>query len=115
MSPARPPEGAQHRSAQHEGDPACMLAIDQLSKNFGGVAAVSDISMQVPAGSITGLIGPNGAGKTTLINLITGIYAVSGGSIRFGARDLTRAPAHMVARAGITRTFQNIRLRPRPA
>ena len=110
MSPARPPEGAQHRSAQHEGDPACMLAIDQLSKNFGGVAAVSDISMQVPAGSITGLIGPNGAGKTTLINLITGIYAVSGGSIRFGARDLTRAPAHMVARAGITRTFQNIRL-----
>jgi branched-chain amino acid transport system ATP-binding protein len=86
------------------------LAIDRLSKNFGGVTAVSDVSMQVPAGKITGLIGPNGAGKTTLINLITGILAVSGGSIRFGGRDITQAPAHMVARAGITRTFQNIRL-----
>ncbi len=86
------------------------LAIDHVSKNFGGVSAVSDISMQVPAGRITGLIGPNGAGKTTLINLITGILTVSGGSIRFGTQDLTRAPAHMVARAGITRTFQNIRL-----
>jgi branched-chain amino acid transport system ATP-binding protein len=71
---------------------------------------VSDISLQVPPGVITGLIGPNGAGKTTLINLITGISTVSGGSIHFGAQDITQAPAHMVARAGITRTFQNIRL-----
>jgi ABC-type sugar transport system ATPase subunit len=86
------------------------LRIDRVSKNFGGVAAVSDISMQVPPGVITGLIGPNGAGKTTLINLITGISTVSGGSIHFGAQDITQAPAHMVARAGITRTFQNIRL-----
>ena len=86
------------------------LVIDAVSKNFGGVAAVSDIRMDVPPGRITGLIGPNGAGKTTLVNLITGILAVSGGSIRFGEQDLTRAPAHQVARAGITRTFQNIRL-----
>jgi branched-chain amino acid transport system ATP-binding protein len=86
------------------------LRIDRVSKNFGGVAAVSDISLQVPHGVITGLIGPNGAGKTTLINLITGISTVSGGSIHFGAQDITQAPAHMVARAGITRTFQNIRL-----
>ena len=86
------------------------LVIDHVSKNFGGVCAVSDIRMQVPAGRITGLIGPNGAGKTTLINLITGILTVSGGSIRFGEQDITQAPAHMVARAGITRTFQNIRL-----
>jgi branched-chain amino acid transport system ATP-binding protein len=86
------------------------LRIDRVSKNFGGVAAVSDISLQVPPGVITGLIGPNGAGKTTLINLITGISTVSGGSIHFGAQDITQAPAHMVARAGITRTFQNIRL-----
>ena len=86
------------------------LVLQGLAKNFGGVAAVSDVSMEVPAGKITGLIGPNGAGKTTLINLITGILGVSGGSIRFGSLDLTRAPAHMVARAGITRTFQNIRL-----
>ena len=86
------------------------LVIDGASKHFGGVAAVSDIHMEVPPGRITGLIGPNGAGKTTLINLITGILSVSSGSIRFGTRDLTKAPAHRVARAGITRTFQNIRL-----
>lgn len=86
------------------------LTIDRVSKSFGGVQAASDISMLVPAGKITGLIGPNGAGKTTLINLITGILKVSGGHIRFGGQDITQAPAHMVARAGITRTFQNIRL-----
>ena len=86
------------------------LSIEHVSKNFGGVQAASDISMLVPAGKITGLIGPNGAGKTTLINLITGILRVSGGHIRFGEQDITQAPAHMVARAGITRTFQNIRL-----
>ena len=86
------------------------LAIAGLSKHFGGVTAVSDIDMLVAPGKITGLIGPNGAGKTTLINLITGILGVSSGSIRFGDRDLTTAPAHRVARAGITRTFQNIRL-----
>ena len=86
------------------------LMIDGASKHFGGVAAVSDIHMEVAPGKITGLIGPNGAGKTTLINLITGILSVSGGSIRFGTRDLTREPAHIVARCGITRTFQNIRL-----
>ena len=86
------------------------LTIDRVSKSFGGVQAASDISMRVPAGKITGLIGPNGAGKTTLINLITGILKVSGGHIHFGAQEITQAPAHMVARAGITRTFQNIRL-----
>ena len=86
------------------------LTIEHVSKSFGGVQAAADISMLVPAGQVTGLIGPNGAGKTTLINLITGILKVSGGHIRFGGQDITQAPAHMVARAGITRTFQNIRL-----
>ena len=86
------------------------LTIEHVSKSFGGVQAADDISMLVPAGQVTGLIGPNGAGKTTLINLITGILKVSGGHIRFGGQDITQAPAHMVARAGITRTFQNIRL-----
>lgn len=86
------------------------LRIDHVTKNFGGVTAVSDVSMQVPPGKISGLIGPNGAGKTTLINLITGISTVSAGSIHFGDQDITQAPAHMVARVGITRTFQNIRL-----
>ncbi len=86
------------------------LAIKNVSKHFGGVAAVADVMMDIPPGKITGLIGPNGAGKTTLINLITGVLTVSSGSIYFGANDITEAPAHMVARAGISRTFQNIRL-----
>jgi branched-chain amino acid transport system ATP-binding protein len=86
------------------------LVIDKVSKHFGGVAAVADVNMEVPPGRVTGLIGPNGAGKTTLINLITGVLTVSEGSIRFGSQDITEVSAHKVARAGITRTFQNIRL-----
>jgi branched-chain amino acid transport system ATP-binding protein len=81
-----------------------------VAKNFGGVSAVTNLTAEFPPGRITGLIGPNGAGKTTVINLITGMLSVSGGRIRFGDRDLTEAPAHEVGRAGIARTFQNIRL-----
>ncbi|MBL8671845.1 MAG: ABC transporter ATP-binding protein [Alphaproteobacteria bacterium] len=81
-----------------------------VSKRFGGVVAAADVSMQVPPGRITGLIGPNGAGKTTVVNLITGMLPVTSGTIRFGERDITRAPAQEVARAGLARTFQNIRL-----
>jgi len=86
------------------------LVIKNLSKHFGGVAAVSEVSMEAPPGRVTGLIGPNGAGKTTLINLITGVLTVSDGSIHFGDQDITKVSAHMVARSGIARTFQNIRL-----
>ncbi len=86
------------------------LTLDTVAKNFGGVSAVSNLTAEFPPGRITGMIGPNGAGKTTVINLITGMLSVSGGRIRFGDRDLTEAPAHEVGRAGIARTFQNIRL-----
>ncbi|MBU3737410.1 MAG: ABC transporter ATP-binding protein [Rhodoferax sp.] len=86
------------------------LVIERVSKRFEGVAALADVSLQVGAGQIVGLIGPNGAGKTTLINLITGIHTVTSGRIRFNGRDVTHAPAHEVARAGLARTFQNIRL-----
>jgi branched-chain amino acid transport system ATP-binding protein len=86
------------------------LAIKSVSKHFGGVAAVADVNMEVPPGRVTGLIGPNGAGKTTLINLITGVLTVSEGTITFGQQDITEVPAFKVARAGISRTFQNIRL-----
>jgi branched-chain amino acid transport system ATP-binding protein len=86
------------------------LAIKSVSKHFGGVAAVADVNMEVPPGRVTGLIGPNGAGKTTLINLITGVLTVSEGTITFGTQDITEVPAYKVARAGISRTFQNIRL-----
>jgi branched-chain amino acid transport system ATP-binding protein len=68
--------------------------------------------MEIAHGKITGLIGPNGAGKTTVVNLITGVYKLSAGSIRFGDIDLTQASRHEVARAGMARTFQTIRLLP---
>ena len=87
-----------------------ILAIDGLSKNFGGVHAVQSVSLEIPAGRIFSVIGPNGAGKTTLINVLTGILASSGGKVRFDGKDITDAPAHLVAAAGMVRTFQNGRL-----
>jgi branched-chain amino acid transport system ATP-binding protein len=86
------------------------LALEAVSKRFGGVVAADALTMAVPPGRITGLIGPNGAGKTTVVNLITGMLAVSGGRIVLDGRDVTQAGAHEIGRAGIARTFQNIRL-----
>jgi branched-chain amino acid transport system ATP-binding protein len=83
-----------------------ILAIDSLSKNFGGVHAVQSVSLAISGGRIFSVIGPNGAGKTTLINLLTGILASSGGRVRFEDRDITDAPAHLVASAGMVRTFR---------
>ncbi len=88
------------------------LELVAVSKRFGGLIAVDGVSMVVPPGQITGLIGPNGAGKTTLVNLITGMLPVTSGRILFDGRDLTDAPAQEIARAGLARTFQNIRLMP---
>ncbi len=110
MSAARPPEGARHRSSQSEGTPANTLVLDQVSKHFGGVIAAEKVSMQIPPGRITGLIGPNGAGKSTIVNLITGMMELTAGSIRLGERDLTTTSPHEISRAGLARTFQNIRL-----
>jgi branched-chain amino acid transport system ATP-binding protein len=87
-----------------------ILAIDGLSKNFGGVQAVQSVSLAIPPGCVFAVIGPNGAGKTTLINVLTGILSSSGGKVRFEDRDITDAPAHVVASAGMVRTFQNGRL-----
>lgn len=87
-----------------------ILAIDGLSKSFGGVRAVQAVSLAIPEGKVFSVIGPNGAGKTTLINVVTGILASSGGKVRFAGRDLTDALAHVVAAAGMVRTFQNGRL-----
>jgi branched-chain amino acid transport system ATP-binding protein len=89
-----------------------MLRLTDLSKRFGGVVASEGVNMQVPPGRITGLIGPNGAGKTTIVNMITGMMPVSGGTIHVGEVDITHAPAHEICRAGLARTFQNIRLLP---
>jgi branched-chain amino acid transport system ATP-binding protein len=81
-----------------------------VKKSFGGLRAVSDVSLTVPARSIFGLIGPNGAGKTTLFNLVTGVYPCDAGSIRFGDTELSRLAPAAIAASGVARTFQNIRL-----
>lgn len=86
------------------------LVLDLISKQFGGLSAVSTLSMSIPGEQITGLIGPNGAGKTTVVNLITGMLKVSSGAIRLSGDDITNYSATKIAQAGISRTFQNIRL-----
>lgn len=86
------------------------LVLENVNKNFGGVIASKNVTIQAPTGRITGLIGPNGAGKTTLINLITGMLSLSSGKVLFDGIDISTEPADKVARAGIGRTFQNIRL-----
>lgn len=91
---------------------SALLSIRNLQKRFGGLQAVSDFELDVPAGSVSSLIGPNGAGKTTVFNLITGIYRPDGGSIRFQDRELAGLLPHQVAEIGIARTFQTVRLFP---
>lgn len=83
-----------------------LLVVQGLSKRFGGLLAVDNASLTVPAGAITGLIGPNGAGKTTLFALVSGFLEPSGGSVRFDGQDVTREAPHLRARRGIARTFQ---------
>jgi len=87
-----------------------ILEIKNVSKNFSGLEALSGISFEVGKNEILGLIGPNGAGKSTLFNIITGVYPPSRGSVVYKGRDITGIPGHQAVRAGIARTFQNIRL-----
>src|SRR5262249_61598731 len=85
-----------------------LLRLEGVGKRFGGVRALSDISMSVERNRIVGVIGPNGAGKTTLFNLITGAYRADSGAIVFDAREITDWPPHRLIRARLARTFQNI-------
>jgi branched-chain amino acid transport system ATP-binding protein len=87
-----------------------MLTLDKISKRFGGLSVLEEVSFTVPAGSVFGLIGPNGAGKTTVFNLITGLLAPTGGTIALGERSLLGEKPHRITRLGIARTFQNIRV-----
>jgi branched-chain amino acid transport system ATP-binding protein len=86
------------------------LSLSKIAKRFGGVVALDGVDLEVRHGEILALVGPNGAGKSVLVNVITGFYAASGGTVRLGERDVTREPAHQRARLGMARTFQNIRL-----
>ena len=87
-----------------------LLSVDNLSKSFGGLKAVNEVSFDVEAGSIVGLIGPNGAGKTTVFNLITGNYQPNTGTVLFDGQNLVGLPTHTIVEKGIARTFQTIRL-----
>lgn len=87
-----------------------VLALDHVTKQFGGLTAVGDVSFEIKEGEIYGLIGPNGAGKTTIFNLITGIYELTEGEVKFFDEVLAGKKPYEIANMGITRTFQNIRL-----
>jgi branched-chain amino acid transport system ATP-binding protein len=83
-----------------------ILEIRSLTRRFGGVVAVNDVSLSLAPGEIVGLIGPNGAGKTTLVNLITGFLPKTSGTVLFEGRDISATPPHLIARQGVARTFQ---------
>lgn len=87
-----------------------MLTFDHVTKQFGALKAIEDVSFEVRPGIITAVIGPNGAGKSTLVNMAAGSYAVSSGRIMVDGVELQRLPKHRIAHAGLARTYQNIRL-----
>jgi len=87
-----------------------ILQINNVSKSFGGLKAISNVNLFVPEKKIYGLIGPNGAGKTTLFNILTGLYQPDEGSFKLDGKKYSTFSPHQVAKAGIARTFQNIRL-----
>jgi len=89
-----------------------VLNVAGASKRFGGVQALSDVGITIRSGEVVGLIGPNGAGKTTFFNVITGLYTPDAGTFELGGRPYKPSAVHEVAKAGIARTFQNIRLFP---
>src|SRR5450432_2723404 len=87
-----------------------LLQLDNVTVQFGGLKAVSELSFTIAEGELVGLIGPNGAGKTTVFNLITGVYQPTAGKISFGGKSTSKLQPHKLTRLGIARTFQNIRL-----
>lgn len=83
-----------------------LLEATEISKRFGGLAAVKNVDIEVGEGEIVGLVGPNGAGKSTLLNLLSGVYRPDTGHIRFNGTDITKMPSHRICRMGMTKTFQ---------
>ena len=98
--PARLPEPARPR----------VLELDKVSLSFGGLQALNALDLHVNDGEIVSLIGPNGAGKTTVFNVITGVYEPSAGDVRLGGETIVGRPPHVIARLGVARTFQTLRL-----
>jgi branched-chain amino acid transport system permease protein len=89
-----------------------VIAVQGLTKDFGGIRALNNVSLAVRPGTVHGLIGPNGSGKSTFVNVLTGLYQPSAGSIELGGTRLERLKPHRMAELGVTRTFQSIRLFP---
>jgi branched-chain amino acid transport system ATP-binding protein len=87
-----------------------LLQVRNISKRFGGLQALNDVSFAVPQHSICGVIGPNGAGKTSLFNIITGLYQADSGELLLNTRNIVNQPPHRIVQQGVARTFQNIRL-----
>lgn len=98
----------ENRPASHGATP--LLQIERLTKTFGGLVAVDDLSFRVDAGEIVGLLGPNGSGKTTVMNLVSGALRPNSGRILLDGVNLAGMPAHRIARAGVARTFQLVRV-----
>jgi branched-chain amino acid transport system ATP-binding protein/branched-chain amino acid transport system permease protein len=106
-------QAASHRAFTPVAAPAATgptLVIENVSKSYGGVVAVSNVSLVVERGTVHALIGPNGAGKSTLINCVSGLYRADSGRIRLAGKDVSDLPAHTRARMGLARTFQNLQL-----
>lgn len=93
-------------------DASPMLKAENVTKLFGGLMALDSLDLQVEADEVVGIIGPNGSGKTTLLNIITGVYGPTSGTITFHGENITGLKSHQIARRGIARTFQNLRLFP---
>ncbi len=87
-----------------------LLSVRNITRRFGGIVAIDDVSLDVEPGQIVGLIGPNGAGKTTLFNVVTRLYRPDSGELQFAGKSLLRTPPHRIVRRGIARTFQNVEL-----
>jgi branched-chain amino acid transport system ATP-binding protein len=90
--------------------PVALLSVRNVTRRFGGIVAIDDVSLDVEKGRIVGLIGPNGAGKTTLFNVITRLYRPDSGELDFDGKTLLRTPPYRIVRRGIARTFQNVEL-----
>jgi len=104
---------AVHVSSADGDRPAADLVVENLTVRFGGIKALSDVSFTVEHGTTHALIGPNGAGKSTCLNVLSGVYRASGGSVRYGGTELRRLRPHRIARLGLSRTFQNLALSER--
>src|SRR5690349_4895262 len=87
-----------------------LLEIEGLGIDFGGLRALNDVGFSLKPGEIVSIIGPNGAGKTTLFNMISGLYAPARGRVMLDGEDVTRMPPHLLARRGLSRTFQNLQI-----